>query len=238
MNPYKNAPRLLGAAFLIVVATSAIAGIPLMMAVGSPGGSAIPSDSTAEMLVRISNNLTLMHISILGGMLNSTGIVFLAVLLYIVLSKQNKIMALAALGFWLGEALFYALTEIGALALIPLSTDFVAAGAPAHSFYLTLGEFLYYGVCAHGMTILMWFYCVGGLLWYYMFYKSNCVPRAISLLGIAAVSLALAGNVFELMGYYVPLYVALPIGLFEVSIGVWLVLKGIKDQLPAISQTS
>jgi hypothetical protein len=93
MNLEKNTPRLLGAMFLIVIATSAIAGTFL--------DSAIGSGSISDILSHIPNNLTMMHISILGGMLNSTGIVVLAVLLYIVLKKQSKIIAVVALGLWL-----------------------------------------------------------------------------------------------------------------------------------------
>ena len=42
------------------------------------------------------------------------------------------------------------LANVGAFALIPLSQDFVAAGAPEPSFYQTMGQFLYDGVHAHG----------------------------------------------------------------------------------------
>ena len=181
------------------------------------------------MLINISNNLNLMRISILGGMLNSAGIVFLATLLYIVLNKQNKIMALAALGLWLAEAIFYAIMQIGTLALIPLSLDFIKAGTPVNSFYLTLGEFLYNCVYNQGLIIHMWFYCIGGLLWYYLFYRSKYIPRVIPLFGLIAVSVALVGIVFQFFGYEVPIFVFLPILPFELIIGLWLMLRGIKD---------
>ncbi len=215
-----STPRLLGAAFLIVIVTSALSGVLLMSAVGS--------GSISDMLVNISNNLTPIRISILVGLLNSTGVVILATLLYIVLNKQNKTIALVALGLWLAEAIFFAIMQIGTLALIPLSLSFVQAGAPVHSFYQTLGDFLYNGVYTQGLTIHMWFYCVGGLLWYYLFYRSHYIPRIIPLFGLFAVSLALVGIVFQVFGYTVPILVTLPILPFELIIGVWLLLKGIK----------
>ena len=221
MNLDKNAPRFLGAAFLIVIVTSAIS--------GTFHDSVVGSSSISEILSNIPNNLTMMHISILGGMLNSTGIIILAVLLYIVLKKQNKIIALVALSLWLAEAIFYAIMQIGSLALIPLSMDFVQAGAPLNSFYQTLGEFLYTGVYRQGLTIHMWFYCIGGLLWYSLFYRSKYIPRVISLFGVIAVVLGLAGIVVEFLGSVVPIFVYVPIGLFEFIIGFWLLLRGIKD---------
>ena len=143
------------------------------------------------MLANVSNNTALFRVVILDGLLNSTGIVALAVLLYVVLKEQGKLMARVALGLWLAEAIFYAIIQLGLLALIPLSAEFVAAGAPAGSFYQTLGDFLYHGLYSQGMTLHMWFYCTGGLLWYYLFYRSNYIPRAISIFGLLAVSLGL-----------------------------------------------
>jgi hypothetical protein len=232
----QSAPRLLGAAFLIVIVTSLIAGIPLVSVVGNSTGSGVELGSIPDMLEKIANNLTQVRIGILGGLLNSTAIVALAVLLYVVLSEQNRIMALAALGLWLAEAVFFAIMQIGALALIPLSRDFVNAAATVSPFYQTLGDFLYNGLYSQGMTLHMWFYCAGGLLWYYLFYRSRYVPRAISLFGLLAVTMGLAGVMLQLFGYEVPIFVSLPIGLFELIIGAWLLLKGIKGQQPATAQ--
>ena len=117
------------------------------------------------------------------------------------------------------------------MALIPLSQDFVAAGAPANSYYQALGDFLYSGVTLRlGATTQMFFYCVGGLLWYFLFFRSRYVPRAISLYGLAAVSVALVGIVLEFLGASVPSYVYVPILPFEVIIGGWLLVRGIRGQ--------
>jgi uncharacterized protein DUF4386 len=220
MNSDKNAPRLLGAAFLFVALVPLIVGIPFMSAVGS--------GSISDILINISNQLTVMRISILGQMVTSSGIVVLAGLLYFVLNKQHRILALVALGSWLGEAMFLAISQVGVLALLPLSLDFVKAGAPEHSYYQAMGEFLYNGVYNQGYHIHMWFYCTGGILWYYLFYKSRYVPHVMSLFGLLAVSVAIVGIVFEFFGYAVPIFVYLPLLPFELTIGVWLLLMGIQ----------
>lgn len=225
----KNAPRLLGAMFLIVIVTALIAGIPFASIVGNTTGSSIEPSSIPNMLAKISENPTLIHITVLGGLLNSVAIVALATLLYIILKRQNKNIALFALGLWLIEAVFFAIMQIGSLALIPLSRDYVTAGASAPAIYQTLGDFLYNGVYSNGITIHMWFYCIGGGLWYYLFYQSKYVPRVISLLGLFAATLGLAGITLQLSGYNAPSIVYSPIGIFELIIGVWLLLKGIKD---------
>ena len=219
MNLDRNAPRLLGAAFLIVILTSMIGGVALKAATG-------PGDMS-NILVRIPFQLAQVQLSILGQLLTSSFIIVLAVLLYTVLRAQSQLLALIALGLWLAEAISLAMSQIGVLALVPLSMDFVATGAPQQSFYQALGQFLYDGLYARAYTLHMWFYCVGGLLWYSLFFASRYVPRVLSLFGILAVAVGFVGIVFELCGYEVPMSVYIPIGLFELAIGLWLLLKGI-----------
>ncbi|KAF0216396.1 MAG: hypothetical protein FD174_3686 [Geobacteraceae bacterium] len=110
MNSDINTPRLLGAAFLIVVFTSLSSGM-LLGSVTRGEISPVGSGSISDILVNISNELTLMRISNFADLVTSIGIVVLAVLLYIVLNNQNKIVALVALGLWLAEALFLAISK-------------------------------------------------------------------------------------------------------------------------------
>jgi hypothetical protein len=82
----KNAPRLLGAAFLLVFFASLISGVLLTSVVGS--------GDVSRDLASVSGQLTRVRASVLGQMLTSSGIVVLAVLLYVVLRRVNKILAL------------------------------------------------------------------------------------------------------------------------------------------------
>jgi hypothetical protein len=223
MNTSKNTIRLLGAAFLIVFVASMLSGSLLNAAIGS--------GSISDNLVNISNNLTLMRISILVELVTSIGIVVLAVLLYVVLHKQNKIIALVALGWWLAEAITLAVSKIGAFALIPLSLEYVKAGAPDSSYFQTLGDFFYYGVDRQGWAIHMLFFCLGGILWYYLFHRSRYIPRVLSVWGLAAVSLVSINVMLVLFDRSIELQMIMlaPYLLFEASIGPWLMIKGIRD---------
>ena len=110
MNSDKNTPRFLGAAFLFVFVASLLSNTLLSSAIGT--------GSISDNLVNIANNLTLVRASILVELFTSVGIVVLASLLYVVLHKQNKIIALVALGWWLAEAITLAVSKIGAFAFI------------------------------------------------------------------------------------------------------------------------
>jgi len=230
MNSDKNTVRLLGAAFLFVFVASILSDILLSSAVGS--------GSISDNLVNIAGNLTLMRISILIVLVYSAGIIVLAALLYLVLHKQNKIIALVALGWWLAEAITLAVSKIGAFALIPLSLEFVEAGTPEPSYYQTLGDFFYYGVDRQGYDIHMLFFVLGGILWYYLFYRSRYIPRVLSIWGLAAVCVL---SITVLLVLYdrdlnsviraFPLVIILiPYMLFEALIGPWLMVKGIREE--------
>jgi len=226
MSSNERAPRLLGAAFLGVVLTSLSSGVLFMSATGS--------GSVSQILTHVADNVTLARLSIVAGMANSVGIVVLAALLYVVLARYSKVLAIIALACWLGEAMFYALQQIGVSGLIPLGQDFVKAGSPDSSYFQTIGDFLFNGLYGFGGTVLMFFYCVGGLAWYGLFFRSRSIPRAIPAFGLVAVSVGLIGTVLGLLGNDVPMLAYLPILPFELSIGTWLLLKGTRHD-PATS---
>jgi hypothetical protein len=222
MATERNLPRLLGAAFLFVFCASLISGVLLTNVVGSGGMS--------QGLVQIASQPALVRASAMGQLLTATGVVVLAVLLFAVLKPFNRVLALIALGWWLAEAIVLALIQLGVLGLIPLSQDFVAAGAPAGSFHTGLAAFLYWGLTKSGMAIHMWFYCCGGLIWYALLLRSRYVPQIIPLWGLGAVVLALAAAALQLWGYPVPLWVSIPLAPFELALGFWLLVKGVGGQ--------
>ena len=218
MDSEKTTSRLLGAAFLLVIATSALSGALRTSVVGS--------GSMFDILVNISANLAQWRSSIVVELLTSIGIVVLATLLYAVLKKQNRTLALVGLGWWLAEAITLAVSKLGSYALIPVSLEFVEAGAPEASHFQTLGNFLYHVVDRQGNDIHMLFYCLGGVLWFYLFYRARNIPRVISIPGIAMESVALVGMVFLLLGASVSMWVFYPLLALELAVGLWLLIKG------------
>jgi hypothetical protein len=62
-------------------------------------------------MVRAADAPTLMRASVVAELMTSVGIVVLAVLLYVVLSVENRTLALVALGLWLAEAIVLAVDE-------------------------------------------------------------------------------------------------------------------------------
>jgi hypothetical protein len=181
MNIEMSTVRLLGAAQLLVFAASLLSDRLLASAVGS--------GNISDILVNISKNLARMRMSNLVVLVDSLAIVVLGVLFYIVFYEQYKIIALVALGCFLAEAITLAVSKIGAYALILLSQEFVEAGAPEPSYFQSLGDFLYYGVDRRGYDIHLLFFCLGGILWYYLLDRSGYIPQVLSVWGLAAICL-------------------------------------------------
>jgi hypothetical protein len=82
---------------------------------------------------------------------------------------------------------------------------------------------------------------IDDLLLGFLLYKSRLVPRGLSLIGIVGGPVLIAGFlavVFGVIGRDAPLAAlsALPVFIFELSLGIWLVVKGFN--LSAITSLS
>ena len=220
MNADMNTIKMLGAVQLFVFAAGLVSEQLLKSAVGS--------GSSSEILVNISENISRMRISNLVALFNSLAIITLGVLFYIVLKEQKSGLALVALGFFAAEGITLAVSKIGTSALVPLSQDFIAAGSPESSYFQTLGDFLYNGVDRRGYDIHMLFFCVGGILWYYLLHISRIVPPALSIWGLVAICLLTIPTELTLLDLdYLPaMILGLPYAPFELVLGIWLIIKG------------
>ncbi len=225
MNSDRYAPRLAGLMFIIVIVISVLSGFMLTPLNYAMTG---PPENISETMTNFSDNPTKVQLSIVGYLLEAVAIVLLAVSLYTTLKKQNIILARWAFGLWIIEAVAIAVREINAFSLLYTAQEFVKAGTPDSSYFQTLGS-LFYKLMHFSYDAQMVFYCIGGILFYYLFLKSKYIPKALSIFGIVVASLGFIGEVFAIFGYDVPLYVFLPILPFELAIGLWLMVKGIRE---------
>lgn len=163
-----------------------------------------------------------------------------AVALYPVVKKQNEGVALGLVGARTLEA---AMIFAGIACLLTIVTlRQAAAGAGA----LVTGQVLvalYDRLFLLGGSLMP---AVNALLLGSLLYRSRLVPRVLPVLGLIGAPLLIAGDaaiLFGLIGRVSPLagILALPIALWEFSLGVWLVAKGFNSSaiasLPAKTQT-
>ena len=89
--------------------------------------------------------------------------------------------------------------------------------------------------------ILFLFTGLGGLIFSYLLYQSNLIPRLLSVLGLIGYALLSIGVLLDLMGYIsmntdIGMLLYLPGGLFELFLPLWLFVKGFNS--PAIASGS
>jgi hypothetical protein len=222
MKSDKHTSRVLGVAFLLQFFTSFLFSWTLLRS------ALIVPGNISETMIRIANHAGLMRASILVDMITAFGIVFLGAILFVTLRKQNEKIALVALGLYVMEAMLLAASKLAAFALLNISREYAATGHPAH--LQTLGNLAYESMDFVGMTLHMLTFCLGAILFYYLLDKSRMVPRLFSLWGLITVFPCLIAILFSMLGHHdVPFFVYIPYVPFEFAIGVWILVKGIKD---------
>ena len=150
-----------------------------------------------------------------------------AVVLFPVLKKQNEAAALGLVASRILESGTIFVGVVFLMSIVTLRQTGAGAGALVTSHALAT---LYDRIFLQGQSFMP---AVNDLLLGFLLYQSRLVPRGLSLIGIVGGPILLAGYhavMFGLLGLHAPLagLSAVPVALFEFSLGVWLVVKGFK----------
>lgn len=156
-----------------------------------------------------------------------------AVVLYPVIKRHNETFAL---GFVTARTLEAALIMVGSISLLSVVTlrqDLAGTGGADPAMLVTMGQSL---VAIHDWTFLLGPGVIPGvnaLLLGYILYRSRLVPRVIPALGLIGAPLLLASATAIMFGVYEQVSVisamsAIPIALWEGTLGVWLIAKGFR----------
>ena len=124
--------------------------------------------------------------------------------------------------------------------LIVVSHESVTAGAANLPYFQTLGAVLLKGNDSIS-NILVIIFSLGALILYYLLYRSNLVPRWISVWGFIAILLHFS-TAFLIMFHIVDSGISatlgilnFPIFLQEMVMAVWLIIKGFNPSAVAVS---
>ncbi len=156
-----------------------------------------------------------------------------AVVLYPVLKIQNEGFALGLVSSRVLEAgtIFAGVAFL--LSVVSLRQAEAGADALATSHALVT---LYDRIFLVGQSFLP---AVNDLLLGFLLYKSRLVPRILALVGIVGGPLLIVGFISVMFGFIgrfdsMAALSAVPVALFEFSLGVWLVVKGFNPAAPLI----
>ncbi len=213
--------RVLGSAFLLQFITSLISGTVLRQMWHVPG-------DISKSMIKIADHAGWMRANIFVDMLTAMGIIFLGVALFVTLRKHGETIALVALSFYLLEAALLATSRLATFSLLRVSQDYMATGHPTD--LEMIASLAFESMEFVGGTLHMLVFCLGAMLFYYLLYQSDVVPRALSLWGLVTIPLLLILTVVAVFGYDLPLFLYFPYVPFELVIGIWSLVKGMRKE--------
>lgn len=215
MGAYKSTARAIGVLFIIGSA-AAIVGGTLALPATEPDFLSQAAGSEGRVVIGLILELVL-ALAVFG----------MAALLFPILKKQDEGLALAYLGTRTLEGMLIATGTLSAALMLTLSRGFgprgtVAGVEPLAEVLLAAREWTY------------WFgpmavFSVSALILNWLLYRSRVVPVWISIWGFLGGVLLLASAVLEMfgqaLGWWQAVFTA-PIGVNEMVLAVWLIMKG------------
>lgn len=191
--------------------------------------SVVPVIDIPDYLIQVSANASQITSGAFFQFLMTAAYMGMAISLYSILKKHNESLALAHVGFRLVAVAFNVIGVIVLLLLLTLSQEFVKAGAPVSSHFQTIGELLRTGrdLVNHGAVILV--PSMGGLMFYYLLYQTNLVPRCLAGWGLVGTAVAIVAGclfMFRSIDLMTSVYMDLPLALQEMVFAIWLIAKG------------
>jgi hypothetical protein len=164
---------------------------------------------------------------------------FVPVVLFPVLRRVNEALAIGYLTLrGAVEATCYVISAIALLLLVPVSTVVSAGPGTASPAGVRLGILLIDSDATSAVLSVV--FCLGGVMFYALLYRSRIVPRWIAVWGLAAIPLYLAAFVlamYAVIGYNSSTLnlLVLPLAVQEMVLGIWMIARGFR---PAVATTS
>ena len=216
----RNTARIVGVLFLIATAA------PLLSAAFGPVIFGPESLANVWLLAASENQV---RISALLQFIMAAAIAAIPICMYPILRKYNESMAFGYVVGRLVEGLMFTFGVISLLTLLTLSKEFAMAGAPSAVYYQTLGTIVLAN--RSGQSVFAQFgFSLGSLMFYYILYKTELVPRWLSGWSLIGAVLFLASAFVAMFGYgsesTIYLLMNAPGGVGEMVFAVWLIVKG------------
>jgi Domain of unknown function (DUF4386) len=212
-----------------------VASLFLVTAIGAIAGAALinPIINAPDYLTAVFPKSATVTSGMLLWLINDIGIVFIGLLMFPILRKQNEFLALGYVSMRIFESILMIVGVIFAMMLIPLSQEFIKTGATNVASFQAIGSLLKQAESWFLNTMQLIFLGLGGIILTSMLYRSRLVPRFISVVGFIGYTLLFPAFLIALFGIVDPTpggpgtILAIPVAVFEIILmPVWLYAKG------------
>lgn len=220
MNTYRKTAIAVGILFLVCTAAS-ILSFPLT-------GSVLEDQ---DYLVKLSLNATSVTIGALIEFIWAAAGAGIAIGLYPLLKKHNEALALGSVGFRVVEGVVVLIGTLSLLSLLTLSQEFIAVGVSGAATFQTTGMLLLALRDWQLHVISGLAFSLGALMYYVVFYQSKLIPQWLSGWGVLGAALSVTATVMASFTQdfgmeSVHTYLSIPIGVNELVLAMWLLMKG------------
>ena len=226
MNTFRTTARVVGIVYVAGLVIG-IGGIILIQSIlGAPDH--LSAVSASSMLLAIGAVLWLMP---------AAGDAAHGVLMFPILKQQHsERIAIGYLGFRIVNAVFIAVMVLFILLQIPLASEYIKAAGSDASFLQALSSVFMQGQL-YAYNIGMSAVGIASLMLCYTLYRAKLVPRLVAVWGLIGYAIILCGSLLEVLGFNLLTIHAIPGGLWELFIGVWLIVKGFNPSAFASEST-
>jgi hypothetical protein len=210
----------------------------LGMAIGIPANLFILSILDGpDQLSTIAASSMLLATGVLFWLVTVVGDAAHGVLMFPVLKQHSERSAVGYLAARIMDATFIAVMALLILVQIPIANESLNAGDAS---YLQALSAVFNHAHLYAYEFGMITVGVAGLILCYAFYRSELIPRPLAVWGLIGYATLLSGSVLQVLGFNLNSIQAIPGGLWEIFIGVWLIVKGFStsSHLPSEPTTS
>lgn len=213
MNNLRTKEKLFGVLFILVF---------LFYGIGSGMVEGIATRPDA--LTQIANNKAQVVAGIiLMAVLHSLGNVGLAVIMFGIVKQYSSAKAYGYLLFAIMATVLLTVGGIFLWQLIPMG-DAYAAAADKEGMQQLVAVCRQGNAASYQLGMAMW--ATGGVLLCTVLYKTQLIPRWMSMWGMAGYVLLFAGTIAELFQLHIGVALSLPGGLFEIVLSIRAIVKG------------
>src|SRR5919197_1397085 len=145
------------------------------------------------------------------------------ILMFPVLRRFSERIAFGYFGARIMDAIFVGIMALLILFQFPLANEYLKGGA-SESLQALSAVFNQAQLYAYHVGMLT--VGVAGLMLCYLFFKTQLVPRFLGMWGLVGYAVILGGSVLQVVGFNLNSIHTIPGGLWELFIGVWLLVKG------------
>jgi hypothetical protein len=188
-----------------------------------------PILAEANYLSVILENTGTYVLSVLFFFLAAASIAGIPIMLFPVFRKYDETMAFWFLGARFIEAVIFVVGGVFSLSLVSLAREFGTAIAPDAPHFLTLGAVIRGAADTAYYLGTMIFFSLSAVILSVILYRTNLVPRWLSIWTFIGAVMLLVLGFLKLYGVDAPTLEAvmtIPIAVNEMVLAVWLIVKG------------